>query len=107
MGQGEEWVAAVSSAAAQAGEELWRLPLDADYDELIKGRYADISNVVESRKAGSITAAQFLARFVGDVPWVHLDIAGVAWDRGRAYARKGGTGFGVRTLVELARSVAA
>jgi len=107
MGQGEEWVAAVSSAAAQAGEELWRLPLDADYDELIKGRYADISNVVESRKAGSITAAQFLARFVGDVPWVHLDIAGVAWDRGRAYARKGGTGFGVRTLVELARSLAA
>ncbi len=107
MGQGERWLEEVEAASRDSGEEVWRLPLHADYDELIKGRYADISNVVESRKAGSITAAQFLARFVGDVPWAHLDIAGVAWDRGRSYAPEGGTGFGVRLLIELARAVAA
>jgi leucyl aminopeptidase len=107
MGNDENWLAEIEAASAACGEELWRLPLHAEYADLIKGRYADISNVVESRKAGSITAAEFLARFVGEVPWAHLDIAGVAWDRGRAYARKGGTGFGVRLLVELARAVAA
>jgi leucyl aminopeptidase len=51
----------------------------------------------------SITAGEFLHRFTGDVPWVHLDIAGVSWDRGKPYAAKGGSGWGVRTLVELAR----
>jgi leucyl aminopeptidase len=81
---------------------VWRLPLHDEYDELIKGRYGDISNVVESRKAGSITAAEFLKRFVGDTPWAHLDIAGTAWDTGRAYAPKGGNGIGVRLMVELA-----
>ena len=49
-----------------------------------------------------MTAAEFLRRFVGDVPWTHLDIAGVAWDTDKPYARKGGTGYGVRLLVELA-----
>jgi leucyl aminopeptidase len=65
-----------------------------------------IVNATENRKAGSITAAEFLRRFVGDVPWVHLDIAGTANDTGRAYAPTGGTGFGVRLLVELARRLA-
>ena len=69
----------------------------------IKGRYADIANAGENRKAGSITAAEFLRRFTGDVPWAHLDIAGMANDNGKPYTRKGGAGFGVRLLVELAR----
>jgi leucyl aminopeptidase len=59
---------------------------------------------VESRQAASITAAQFLRRFVGDVPWAHLDIAGVSDGLGRPYASKGGSGFGVRLLVDLAES---
>jgi len=62
-------------------------------------------NVNETRKAGSIVAAQFLKRFTGDVPWAHLDIAGTAWGAGKPYASKGGSGFGVRLFVELARSL--
>ncbi len=73
----------------------------------IKGRYADIANAVENRQAGSIVAAEFLRRFTGDVPWAHLDIAGTADDNGKPYTPKGGAGFGVRTLVELARATAA
>jgi leucyl aminopeptidase len=63
-------------------------------------------NVNEARKAGSVVAAQFLERFTGDVPWAHLDIAGTAWALGRPYADKGGSGFGVRLMVALARAQA-
>ena len=107
MGTDDAWCAAVAEAGERAGEPVWRLPLHPEYAELIKGRYADIANAVENRKAGSVTAAEFLKRFVGDVPWVHLDIAGVADDAGRPYAAKGGSGFGVRLLIELARAHAA
>jgi leucyl aminopeptidase len=104
FGSDDEWCAAVEAAGRRAGEAYWRLPLHDEYDELIKSRYADISNAVEARKAGSITAAQFLRRFTGDVPWAHLDIAGTAYENGKPYTPKGGAGFGVRTLVELARA---
>ncbi len=104
MGNDGEWLEAVEEAAARSGELAWRLPFHDEYGELIKGQYGEIINAVENRKAGSITAAEFLRRFVGDVPWAHLDIAGTAWDGGRAYAPKGGSGFGVRLLVELARA---
>jgi leucyl aminopeptidase len=104
MGNDDEWCDAVAAAGARAGELVWRLPLHAETAELIKGRYGDIMNAVENRKAGSITAAEFLRRFVGDVPWAHLDIAGVANELGRPYAPKDGSGFGVRLLVELARA---
>ena len=104
MGSDDAWCDEVAAAGARAGERLWRLPLDPEYADLIKGRYADIVNAVENRKAGSITAAEFLRRFTGDVPWAHLDIAGVADDYGKPYAAKGGSGFGVRLLIELARA---
>jgi leucyl aminopeptidase len=107
MSNDDAWAAAVVEAASAAGEPLWRLPLHDSYAELIKSRYADILNAVESRKAGSITAAEFLHRFVGDVPWAHLDIAGTAWDNGKPYAGRGGSGWGVHTLVALARRLAA
>jgi len=103
MSNDDGWAAAVQEAAAAAGEPVWRLPLHESYAELIKSRYADILNAVESRKAGSITAAEFLHRFAGDVPWAHLDIAGTAWDNGKPYAGRGGAGWGVHTLVALAR----
>ena len=93
-------------AGEATGERVWRLPLDPLYDDMIKGRYGDIMNAVEGRKAHSITAAAFLARFAGDVPWAHLDIAGVSDGLGRAYAAKDASGWGVRLLVELARSQA-
>jgi leucyl aminopeptidase len=102
----DEWAAAVETAGAAAGEPVWRLPLHPEYAEMIKGRYADITNVTEARKASSITAAEFLKRFVGDTPWAHVDIAGTAWNTGRAYAAKGGSGFGVHLLVALARRAA-
>ncbi len=107
FGTDDDWCEAVREAGARAGEDSWRLPLHADYADAINGRYADIANAVEDRKAGSIVAAEFLKRFTADVPWVHLDIAGVAWDRGRAYAAKGGNGYATRTLVEVARGLAA
>ena len=105
MGSDDDWCAAVAAAGEATGERVWRLPLDPLYDEPIKGRYADIQNVGEPRRASSITAAAFLHRFAGDVPWAHLDIAGVADDLGRPYARKGASGWGVRLLLELARSM--
>jgi leucyl aminopeptidase len=104
MGDDDAWCDSVQDAARASGELVWRLPLHPEYAELIKSRYADIVNAVENRKAGSITAAEFLHRFTGGVPWAHLDIAGTAWDNGRAYTAKGGAGFGARLLLELARA---
>jgi leucyl aminopeptidase len=102
----DEWADAVLAAGARAGELYWRMPLHQEYADAIKSRYADIANAVENREAGSITAAEFLKRFVGDVPWAHLDIAGTADSNRKPYTPKGGAGFGVRTLVELARGAA-
>ena len=100
----DDWADEVQRAARASGEAVWRLPLHPEYAEMIKGRYGDIVNATEERKASSITAAEFLRRFVGDMPWAHLDIAGTAWDLNRPYSNKGGSGFGVRLLVELARA---
>jgi leucyl aminopeptidase len=103
----DAWAARVSEAGERTGEILWRLPLHEEYDELVKGKYGDLDNAPEGRKAGTITGATFLSHFVGDTPWAHLDIAGSAWDLGRAYVGKGASGYGVRLLVDLARSYAA
>jgi leucyl aminopeptidase len=104
MSSDDDWAATVLAAAEATGERLWRLPLHPEYAAQIKGRYADIVNSTADRKAHPITGAEFLHRFVGDVPWAHLDIAGVAYDTGWPYAPEGGSGFGVRLLVELARA---
>ena len=101
----DEWAAQVDAAAAATGELVWRLPLHADYAKALDSDTADLMNVNEARKAGSSVGAQFLQRFTADVPWVHLDIAGTAWGAGRPYAPKGGSGWGVRLFVELARSL--
>lgn len=102
----DDWSAEVVAAGDATGEIGHRLPLHPEFAELIKGKYADISNAPGSRKGSSITAAEFLKNFVGETPWVHLDIAGTAWDLGRPYVGNGASGFGVRLLVELARSQA-
>ncbi len=92
-------------AAEQEGEGFWRMPLGAGYDKQLKSRVADMKNV-GGRPAGSITAAQFLKRFVKDeTPWIHLDIAGVASiAENTPLAPKGATGWGVRSLDRLVRS---
>jgi len=106
MSNDDDWCAAVEAAGARTGERVWRLPLDPMYDDAIKGQYGDIMNATTDRKAHPITAAAFLARFAGDVPWAHVDMAGVMNDLGLPYAAKGGSGFGVRLLVDVARGVA-
>jgi leucyl aminopeptidase len=98
----DAWAADVEEAGRATGELVWRFPLHPQYADMIKGRYAELANVTEARQAVSITAAEFLRRFVGDVPWAHVDIAGTAWDADRPYAAKGGSGFGVRLLIEVA-----
>jgi leucyl aminopeptidase len=107
MGNDEELAERISAAGERTGEIVWRLPMHPEYDELIKGTYGDLDNAPEARKAGTIVGAAFLSNFVGEVPWAHLDIAGSAWDLGRAYAAKGASGYGVRLLVELAKSYCA
>jgi leucyl aminopeptidase len=97
----------VVRAGAETGELTWRLPLHPEYKELMKGTVADLSNLGKQRKAGTITAASFLEEFVGETRWAHVDIAGTAWDVGRAYTGKDASGFGVRLLIELARHHAA
>jgi leucyl aminopeptidase len=102
----DAFAAEVEGAAGRTGELAWRLPLHPEYKELTKGTAADLTNASAKRKAGTIYAGSFLEEFVDGKPWVHLDIAGTAWDMGREYVGKGPTGYGVRLLIELARSLA-
>jgi leucyl aminopeptidase len=99
----DDWCAAVEAAGNEAGEIGWRLPLHAEYFDLTKGKYADLTNASEQRAASSIYAAEFLRQFADGQPWVHMDIAGVAWGMSRAYVGNGASGFGVRTLTDLAQ----
>jgi leucyl aminopeptidase len=96
----------LAQAGKITGEEVWRLPLGEVYDKQINSSIADMQNIGKEREAGSITAAQFLKRFIKDekTPWAHLDIAGVAWtSKGIDTAPKGATGYGVRLLNQLIR----
>jgi leucyl aminopeptidase len=102
----DDAVEQVTSAADLAGERVWRLPLPDDYRKDIDSEVADMKNT-GGKLGGAITAALLLKEFVGDVPWAHLDIAGPARSTEvNHYLGKGGTGFGVRTLVELVRQLA-
>jgi leucyl aminopeptidase len=101
LGNNQDWIDSVISAAKKSGEKLWQLPLDKEYREQIKSEIADIKNV-GGRKAGTITGAYFIREFVEDTPWAHLDIAGTAWnDSNKPHLSVGPTGVCVRTLVNL------
>jgi len=93
-------------AAGDEGEGAWRMPLGQAYDDLLKSRIADMKNI-GGRAAGSVTAAQFLQRFVKDeTPWIHLDIAGVASVKSETtLAPKGATGWGVMALNRLVQNM--
>ncbi len=100
----DELAAKVEKASQAAHEKVWRMPLWKEYDEQIKSDVADMKNV-GGRPAGAITAAMLLSKFVGDIPWAHLDIAGMAAaDKDSPYQPKGASGYGVRLLVQLLRS---
>ncbi len=103
----DRWAEQVAAAGQRTGELVWRLPLHPEYKEMTRGQNADLANVSAKRKAGTIYAGSYLEEFVDGKPWAHLDIAGTAWDVGRAYVGSGPTGFGVRLLVALARDLAA
>lgn len=95
----DELASQIAESGEVVGEKVWRLPLGKAYDKDIDSDIADMKNVGSGRGAGSITAAQFLQRFVNKTPWVHLDIAGMAWDKQeKPLTGKGATGFGVRLL---------
>ncbi len=98
----DEAVPRVAAAAETAGERVWHLPLPADYRSIIDSELADMKNTVGGRYGGAIAAALLLKEFVADRPWAHLDIAGPARaEKAEHYIPRGGTGFGVRTLLDL------
>lgn len=90
----------------RSGESFWRLPCTDEYREFIKSSIADIRNTGATRWGGAITAAMFLKEFVGDTPWIHLDIAGQAWvEEKRSYIAQGPSGVAVRSIVEWVRAL--
>ncbi len=97
----------VEAAGEASGEKLWQLPLDDEYEELIKSDYADLKNTGGGKKAPAIGAARFLKHFVGETSWVHLDINGTSLqEKETGYLPKGATGVMARTLINLAMNLA-
>ncbi|RMH60390.1 MAG: leucyl aminopeptidase [Zetaproteobacteria bacterium] len=103
LGNEERLLRALRKAGERTHDRVWPLPLFDEYQEQLKSKIADLRNI-GGREAGTITAACFLSRFVDDIPWAHLDIAGTAWNmKGSELAHPGATGAGVRVLVEYLR----
>jgi leucyl aminopeptidase len=93
------------ASAKAAGEKMWQMPIDDEYREFIKGSFADIQNIGSGKGGGAITGAMFIKEFAGDTPWIHLDIAGTAWnDDAKPWLAKGPTAVALRTLVHLLMS---
>lgn len=108
MGTDRAMMERLRTAGDSSAERVWELPLYDEYSKQIKSDFADIKNVSSTREAGSIIGGTFLKEFVGETPWVHLDIAGTAWTHEqRPYIPKGATGVGVRLLVQALEDLAA
>ena len=106
FGSDQAWTEKLLASAKAAGEKMWQLPMDDEYREFIKGSFADIQNICSGKGGGSITGAWFIREFAGDTPWIHLDIAGTAWnDETKPWLAKGPTGVALRTLVHLVMSL--
>ena len=99
----------INDASKRTTEEVWELPLNQDYMDMIKSDVADMKNVGIGRAAGTITAEAFLKNSIENTPWVHIDIAGVAWTQGatkeKSYNPKGATGFGVRLILDYLQNL--
>jgi leucyl aminopeptidase len=101
LGNDDQLQEKIRASADRTGDRVWPLPLWQEYKDKIKSDVADIKNT-GGRYGGAITAAAFLAKYVGDTPWAHLDIAGTAWTTEELpYLTKGATGFGVRLTIDL------
>ena len=106
FGAPASWLDEAYEASVRAGDRSWRMPVFDDYREQLKSEIADLTNT-GGRPAGAITGALFIKEFAGDLPWVHMDIAGTAWaEEAKPYQPKGATGVAVRTLAELGLGVA-
>jgi len=106
FGSNQEWTDKLLASAKAAGEKMWQMPLDEEYREFIKGSFADIQNIGSGKGGGAITGAMFIKEFAGDTPWIHLDIAGTAWnDDAKPWLAKGPTSVALRTLVQLITSL--
>jgi leucyl aminopeptidase len=99
----------INESSKRTTEEIWELPLNQDYMDMIKSDVADMKNVGIGRAAGTITAAAFLKNAIEKTPWTHIDIAGVAWTQGstkeKSYNPKGATGFGVRLILDYLQNL--
>jgi leucyl aminopeptidase len=101
----EKFFERFAQALERSGEKMWRMPVDAEYQEQIKSEIADIKNT-GGRWGGAVTAAMFLKEFVEETPWIHLDIAGTAWiEDSKPWIAKGPSGIAVRSIIELARQL--
>ncbi len=106
FGSDQAWTDKLLASAKAAGEKMWQMPIDDEYREFIKGSFADIQNIGSGKGGGAITGAMFIKEFAGDTPWIHLDIAGTAWnDDAKPWLAKGPTGVALRTLVQLITSL--
>ena len=106
VGNNDEFIASFEKAAKPTGERYWHMPLYDDYTTAMKSDIADLKNT-GGRAAGTLTRAAFLRTFVGDTPWLHLDVAGTAYlDNESAWQAKGPTGTPVRALVALVEQMA-
>lgn len=106
MANDDPWSERVRSSARAVGERVWPLPMDEEYDELIKSQVADMKNT-GGRYGGAISAAKLLEQFVASTPWVHVDLAGPAFaEKETPYQDAGGTGFFVKSLIALAEDLA-
>ena len=106
MGTDKETMKRLYDAGQQTYERVWELPLYEEYLDETKSDIADVNNLGYWPNAGPIMGAAFLRKFVQKTPWTHIDIAGTAWwDKQRSYTPKGGTGFGVRLMIEYLKSL--
>ncbi|HEY9486291.1 MAG TPA: aminopeptidase, partial [Nitrososphaeraceae archaeon] len=107
IGNNEKLIKKIIDISKITHEKMWELPLLEDHHDQIKSKNADIKNI-GGRPAGAITAAAFLSNFVGKTPWVHMDIAGTAWNQEgsllKSYNPPGATGFGIRTIIKFIMS---
>ncbi len=106
FGRPDEYTQRFLDVARAAGERMWHMPVDDDYADMMKSQIADVQNISSGDGGGACTAAGFLREFTGDLPWIHLDIAGTAWlDDAKPWMAKGATGVAVRTLMDFAEKL--
>src|SRR5204862_6530002 len=106
----DSWRDVILDAAQASGDHTWQVPLHRRYRRYVDSTYADLKNSSELRRGSPVLAAEFLQEFAGDGPWAHIDMAGPGFlerSRGDYYTQRGGTGYGVRLIVELAQHLSA